>query len=71
MDYLMELSKHPFAEACFNDNDPHDLVQSLLGRADRDDCKTWGITPKQWYLDVALSIHARIQVFEDAAEVKQ
>lgn len=46
-----------FADACYSDNTAEEMIEALIApRADREDCKAWGITPTEWRHAIALAL---------------
>lgn len=59
---MSKIKENTFAAACIRDNFINELVEALAGDADKTDCETWGITPKEWREEIALAIKAKVRI---------
>ena len=63
--YWRKMQPYPFAIACYEQDDVHDLVDLLVGEADQDDCEAWKITPHEWKDQILIAVHALIEDKDD------
>ena len=56
---MSTIADNTFAAACYDTNTAAELESALQGPANEQDCAEWGITPEEWFNQIALALAAK------------